>query len=152
VRRFEGIAREFLSDWRFWTGVAYFGIVCTIVALFVLFNRTAREDAYRVASTRAAATAQVVTCFASSKTAPVVRGFLTAHEVVIENSLIANQAALKLLGPRDPLYPILADSIVRLDEAKANAHDLIRLFGKTTPTRTSCTQLAHRLNVTVPGS
>lgn len=138
--------RIFLSDWQFWTGIAYFGIAATVVALFFLFNRTAREEAFRAAGVKAAATSQVAQCFTSYKNGPVTRGFIASHEAIIENSIISNREALKA-QPTSPLTAIRKQSLARLEAAKENANELQVLISKTIPTRNSCIELAHRLNI-----
>lgn len=141
--------REVLSTWQFWTSIAYFGIAATIVALFVLFNRTAREDAIRVAAARSAAQSQVTQCMTSVKDAPVITGFIDSHEAIIDNGLLSNRAALKVTPSNSPLYKIRAQSIARLEKAKENANDLRQLIDKTTHTKSSCLRLARKLGVAV---
>jgi Na+/melibiose symporter-like transporter len=94
-----------LSDWRFWMGIAYFGLVMVIVGLFVLFNRTAREEAARAATAKSAGIAQVSQCFVAVRNAPVVDGFIRSHEAIIENGLLTNKASIAA-SPGDPLNPI----------------------------------------------
>lgn len=135
-----------LSDWRFWMGIAYFGLVSVVVGLFVLFNRTAREEALRTASAKSAAIAQVSQCFLGVRNAPVVEGFVDSHEAIIENGLLVNKASIAA-APGDPLNPIRRKAIVRLTAAKNNADELKRLVESTTPTRRSCVVLAGKLGV-----
>lgn len=139
-------ARVFLSDWHFWVGVAYFGLAAVVLALYILFGRTAREEASRAAAAKAASTAQVAQCFGGVKNAPVIAGFIRSHEAIIENGLIANRAAIAA-SPGDPLNAIRQRSIDRLTAAKANADELRRLIKGTTPTKRACTVLAHKLGV-----
>lgn len=135
-----------LSDWRFWMGIAYFGLVMVIVGLFVLFNRTAHEEAARAATAKSAGIAQVSQCFVAVRNAPLVDGFIRSHEAIIENGLLTNKASIAA-SPGDPLNPIRRRAIVRLTAAKANADELKRLTRATTPTRHSCVVLAGKLRV-----
>lgn len=147
MARFELSIREHMSDWKFWVGVAYLGLILTVVALVVLFNRTAREEASRAASGKAAATTQVGQCFTSVKTAPVLKGFIDAHESIIQNSLLGNEAALKASPKDDPLRGIRVRSIVRLNAAQKNVDELRKLITAGTPTEKKCVALAASLGV-----
>lgn len=138
--------RSVLSDWRFWVGVAYFGIAATVVGLFILFNRTAREEATRAATAKSAAITQVGQCFTAVKNGPVTKGFIAANAAVIENQILANQAAI-LTQPGSALTRIREQSLVRLQRAKANSEALSRLLDKAIPTRKKCVRLARMLHV-----
>jgi len=51
--------------------IAYFALAVIVASLFVLFNKTAREEAARAATTNAAAATQVGQCsFAAVRTPP----------------------------------------------------------------------------------
>lgn len=139
-------AREFLSTLGFWVVVAYFGLAAVVVAVLVLFGRTAREEALRTASARSAASTQVGQCFTAAKNAPVTIGFIDAHEAVIDNGIQANRAALNL-RPQGRLAQVEKQSLIRLEDAKANADALRRLILRTTPTIDKCVDLAKRLEV-----
>lgn len=147
MAKVERNVREFLSDWHVWVGIAYFGLAAVVVALYVLFGRTAHEEAIRAAASRSAASTQVGQCFTSVKNAPVAAGFIDAHEALINNSLLANQAALSVSPPDDPLRSVRVASIARLKRADANVKDLRRLIRESTPTEKKCVRLAHILGV-----
>lgn len=146
MTRLERNAREYLSDWRVWMGVAYFGLAMTVVALWILFGRTAHEEALRTSSARASAATQVGQCFTSRKNAPIIEGFLRAHETLIDNSVRVTRESLGL-GRTDPLHKIREQSLKRLLAAKRNAELLARRITKATPTKAACVRLARRLNV-----
>lgn len=139
--------RNFLADWHFWVGVAYFGITATVVGLVVLFNRSAHEEAARTATARATATTQVAQCFTSVANAPLIKGFLDAQAAIIENSLLANQQAVAATRQDDPLLSVRLASIARLTAAKHNNAALHELTLKNTPTVQKCVKLAHTLGV-----
>ena len=139
--------REFLADWRLWMVIAYLGLVSVIVALFVLFGRTAHEEAARAAAASAAAVTQVGQCFTAVKNGPVTKGFIDAHEAVIDNSLIANRAALAASPKDDPLRQIRVRSIIRLQAAQNNVKELRSLIAASTPTEKRCVHLARMLRV-----
>lgn len=138
--------RIVLSDWRFWVGVAYFGIAAVIVALWFAFGRIAHEEAFRAAGMKAANATQVGQCFTSQKNGPVTKGFIAANEAVIENSILSNLAAIKA-QPNDPLTSVREHSLTRLREAKANANELQELIDRSIPTKTRCVRLARVLHV-----
>ena len=147
MTRIERSVREWLGDWQVWVGIAYFGLAAVVVALFVLFNRTAHEEAVRAATARSAAAAQVGQCFSSSKNGPVARGFFDAHKALIDNSIATTEAALRVAKPNDPLRQVRVQSLRRLFAAERNADQLEALIDRTTPTRQACMRLAARLNV-----
>ena len=147
MARAERSLRTVMSDWKFWMGVAYFGLAAVIVSLFVLFNRTAHEEAVRAAAASSAAVTQVGQCFTAVKNAPVARGFIAAQEAIIDNGLIANRAALAASPKDDPLRQIRVRSIIRLQGAQKNVKDLRVLIAATTPTEKKCMHLAHILRV-----
>lgn len=138
--------REVMSSLGFWLLLAYLMLAAVVVSLFVLFGRTAREEAQRTASARAAATTQVGQCFTSVKTAPVLDGFIDSHEAIIDNSLAANRAAI-LASPGDPLNSVRRKSIVRLEAAQKNVMQLRTLIVAGTPTEKKCVDLARMLGV-----
>ncbi len=139
--------REFLSVWQFWMVVAYVGLAAVVVALYVLFGRTAHDEAIRAAAQKSAATSQAATCFISVKNAPVIAGFLQEQDALIDNGLLANLAAIKASGPSDPLNGVRERAVIRLTAAKANERRLERLIATTTPTKAKCLVLAHKLGV-----
>jgi hypothetical protein len=147
MARIERNAREIMSDWRFWMGVAYAGIILTVVALVFLFSKIAHEEASRTATARAGAATQVGQCFTSVKNAPVTEGFIDAHEAIIVNGLIANRASLNASPLNDPLHQIRLKSILRLEKAQRNVTQLRKLIRAATPTRKKCIDLAHTLGV-----
>lgn len=146
MAKLERSLRSFLSDWHVWVGIAYFGLAAVVVALYVLFGRTAHEEANRAASARSAASTQVGQCFVAVRNAPVVEGFLKSHEAIIDNGLLTNRALIRE-SPGDPANPVRRSAIARLMEAAENAHQLSRLISATTPTRKSCLALAAQLHV-----
>jgi len=136
-----------MSTLAFWVLVAYFVLAAVIVSLFVLFNRTAHEEALRAAATKSSASTQVGQCFTSVKNAPIVKGFIASHEAIIDNGLITNRAALQAERANDPLHNVRVHAIARLEKAKRNADGLRRLILANTPTRAACVKLARRLHV-----
>lgn len=138
--------RSVLSDWRFWITSFGFGLGAVVVALYLAFGRIAHEEAFRAAAAKAANATQVGQCFTSEKNGPVTRGFIAAQGALIENSLLANQAAIKA-QPNDPLTAVREHSLTRLRAAKKNANELRELIDKSIPTKTRCVRLARMLHV-----
>lgn len=147
MARIEIKVRTFLSDWHVWMGIAYFAIIAILVWQISLSNAQNREEAARTASAKAAASTQVGQCFTAVKNAPVASGFIDAHEALITNSLLANEAALAVSPPGDPLRAVRVASIVRLKKADENVKDLRRLIAESTPSEKKCVQLARMLGV-----
>ncbi len=145
--RVELNTRKFLSDWRFWVCIAYLGLSFLTVWLYVLNGREARATADRAAAQRSAASSQVATCFTSAKNAPVIRGFLDGQDALIDNGLLANEAAVKAAPADDPLLPVRLKAIVRLTTARENSRRLEQLIVETTPTKKKCLVLARKLGV-----
>jgi hypothetical protein len=137
---------HFVDNWKFWSTVFGFALIGVIVFLFVLYGRTAREEADRVARTRSAAVQQVAACFLAVKNAPVVQGFLDSHKALIENGIDANEAFLRL-DESPALTQIRKDSLVRLRAAQANVAILDHLVAATTPTEKSCIKNAKATGV-----
>lgn len=135
-----------VDSWRFWVGVAYFGIVVTIVGLYIIYTKQNREDTKRVAEARAAAVQQVATCFAGVKNAPVVRGFVAGQKALIVNGIDGNRAALKI-SQDAKLRAVREASLRRLLIADTNNDILAALIKKTTPTRKGCISLAVKTHV-----
>lgn len=136
-----------VDSWRFWVGVAYLGIVLTIVGLYIVYVKQSREETKRVAEARATAVQQVAGCFAGVKNAPVVAGFIAGERALIVNSIDGNRAALKIHGQPAELTRIRNASLVRLSAARRNVNKLAELIAKTTPTRKACVQLAIHTHV-----
>lgn len=139
--------REFLSSWQFWMVLAYLGLGTVVIFLFVLSGKQARIQAQTAAASQSNATTQVGQCFTAVRNAPVTRRFLAAHEALIQNSVLANKAALRLASPHDPLHNVRVQSLARLRKAQDNADELGRLFRRMTPTRRKCVLLAARRGV-----
>lgn len=143
-----------VDRYRFFMWLAYVGIAVAIVIAIRATVRTNHEearqrlsDAQRVAETRAAATQQVATCFASVKNAPVVAGFIAGQRALIVNGIDGNEAALKLPNQDPKLAAVRRASLRRLLVAKANNDVLAALIASTTPTRKSCVTLAKKTHV-----
>lgn len=138
--------RTILSDWRFWMTSFGFGLAAVTVALYFAFAKIAHEEAFRAAGMRANNATQVGQCFTSQKNGPVTKGFISANEAVIENSILSNLAAIKA-QPHDPLTGVREHSLDRLRAAKKNANELQDLIDKSIPTKAKCVRLARTLNV-----
>lgn len=139
-----------LDDWRFWVGVAYFGIAAVVLGLYVLFSRQTNETAKRVAIQRANAQAQVSQCANAVRNAPVVDGFAEAHHALIVNQILTTTAALQVAAPGDPLTKVRLASLRRLEVALTNANQLLDVVSNSTPTKAACNREAAMLGVPVP--
>lgn len=144
--------RHVLDNWKFWIGVAYVGLAATVVALFVLFSRTAHEEAVRVSQQRTARQAQVTSCVSSARAAPAIQAILTAIESLAKNSIIASDQALAVESSGDPLRPIRLASRRRAIRARDSVRSFRQRFVAGTPTLKRCATLARQLHVDVPKS
>lgn len=137
-----------VDNWKFWQTIFGFGLACVIVALYVLFGRTARDEAARAARQRSDSVQAVSTCFNAVKNAPIVQGFLDGNDALITNGLIANRELLA----RDTVpsqAAIHSAAIGRLEKAQRNAAVLRTLIETTTPTKASCIRLARTDDIPV---
>lgn len=139
--------RSQLDNWRFWVGVAYFGIALTVLGLYVLYSKQANESARRIAIQQATSQSQVTTCFNQVRNAPIIRGFVDGQKALIENNLITTIQSIEASGPKDPLYHIRLRAKLRLTRAESNIFKLEHLIDTTTPSKESCMKLAAKLHV-----
>lgn len=116
--------RRHLDDWPFWVGVAYFGLVSVVVALYFLNSRTAqaqadsaRNEAVRIAEQRAAAESAYSRCADSikptRKVSTHVMGVNEAFQVLLANSIRNHQAT----PPSNPQYEAQQVNIRNLRKA-----------------------------------
>jgi hypothetical protein len=101
------------DNWKFWVGIAYFGLVVTVVWLFFLNQKQshvsakqARDEAVRIAESDAAAKSQRAQCVASIPTLTKINSFVhgvqTLHSVLAQNS----KAVLDATPKDDPDYRV----------------------------------------------
>lgn len=146
----EPSVRHRLDNWRFWVGVAYFGLALVVFGLYVLFTRVSSEAARRAASQRSAAQAQVTQCVTGVKNAPFVHGFVESQRTLVTSQILATQAALAVSSTDDPLYSVRVESLGRLERALASVEKLSDLVSASTPTRAACNKLAGTVGVSIP--
>lgn len=116
-------------------------LAVAVVSLFkVIHEQTTRE-----ANAKAANSAQVAACFNSVESAPIINGFLHAHETLVNNSLLTTRAAIAVEDKNDPLHKIRVASLRRLIKAQSNTENLKELLVATTPTQDSCIKLAKKV-------
>ena len=113
-------ARGLFDNWQFWMGVAYVGLGCVVVALWVNFERVSgdqRHTAIVVAERGADIQAQYQACL---KTVPVIAKFNLFVQGVqtVDNALLRNSVASHNATPPDsPLYAQQIRNIARLHKA-----------------------------------
>jgi hypothetical protein len=141
VKGNERRAREILSAWQFWSGVAYFCIMLVVVALYYQNGRvisalrnSSRAETLRVAAIQADAASSYRQCVASIPTLReanrFIHGVQELHAVLVENT----EAAHQLTPPGSPLYEAQKKSIARL-RASQRLVDGLRF---PVSTRSSC--------------
>lgn len=134
--------RNRLDNWRFWVGVAYFGIVCTVVGLYFVNQRTSRTLAEQAAAatqrsieTRSEAEAAFKACVGSI---PLLENF-RRHVLGVNDgfaTLVTNsRQGLLASDPADPLYPVRVRNLIRLEKA---AKDVAAVKTFPVPTQASC--------------
>ncbi|MDQ3671682.1 MAG: hypothetical protein M3364_04485 [Actinomycetota bacterium] len=145
----ERTLRGILDNWHFWMFVAFVGIALTLVWVVALNQRTARQEAGRVAEQRAENVARVEKCFSDLAQAPALHRILAALEQGFRNQLGAAQAALEA-DPGGPLRKVRRDSIRHNRAALADIRDYMATVQARTPTRAECRSLASGLGVRRP--
>ena len=147
-RELEAGVRGRLDNWKFWVGVAYFGLAAVVVALFFVNQRTQRAiaDQQRAAGVHTAeivanATSQYHLCLASIPELREINAFVAGVKVV-HDTLLANSEALLAKTPRSsPLYAVRLRSLLRLRRA-ARAAARVKFH---IPTEAGCKALRKRL-------
>jgi hypothetical protein len=139
-------ARHFLDNWKLWTVIWGFAIVCCIVALFVVYGRVAEQQARRLATQKSANTAQVAQCYTAVRNAPAVLSILDSLDVIVSSSIISSRQAIEA-QPDSPLTEVRKDAILRLEPALKNVRAFNKHVVSTTPTAKKCGSLAARLGV-----
>lgn len=116
-------------------GIAYFGLVVTLVGLYVVFGRTVRADALRAAERKAEIVSTYERCVASipelRKISTHVTGVNDAFAVLLHNS-----ANILAATPRDdPQYRVRSQNYVRLKDAYKK---VATVSSFPVPTRAEC--------------
>jgi hypothetical protein len=120
--------RRLLDNWQFWVGIAYIGLACIIVALWVNYSRVSRDQTHtaevvaaRHADIVASAEAQYAQCVKSIPTLTNINHFIhgveEVHRILLVNSIAAHRAT----PPGSPLYRQQILNIRRLHDAFKSA-------------------------------
>lgn len=141
----EARIRMLLDSWRWWVGVAYFGLAACVLALAILFASQARSDTDR----RVGDTAAVLDCLQRVSRVPATLQVIAALEQSILNQLETTREALKA-DPRSPLTQVRADSLRRLTVAMSQVTAFRKSVLETAPSRSNCEDLARALHVRMP--
>lgn len=110
-----------LDNWKVWVGIAYFGLVITVVWLYYLNQRQsdtqakqARDEAVRIAEVESTTQAQRDQCRASIPTLARINGFVDGvydlHAVLEKNARLIAAATPKA----DPAYTIRQENWKRI--------------------------------------
>lgn len=142
--------RQKLDDWRFWVGVAYFGLVAVVVALFFINRDISREQTREAAEQRASSVSQVSTCADAVRNAPDVEALIAAIRFNVSDRVAATKDAIRVAPEGDPLAKVRQESLVRLRNQLARIDRLTAGFRKSTPTRAKCNALARKVGVPIP--
>lgn len=139
-------ARRLLDTWKFWVGVAYFGLAGCVVALFVIFGRQADETAMRVANQRIADSTAVLTCYQNADNAPSVRSILDSIDIIVSISISSLENALRK-QPGSALNDQRRISLAKARIARAHLRRFRTQLVEQTPKRSKCDALANRLHL-----
>jgi hypothetical protein len=139
--------RDAMSSWQFWMGVAYFGLVLVVGALYFqngrildAQRRAEQAQTIRIAEVHSRASSQFTQCVASIPTLVRVNEFTAGVQelagVLVENAE-ANHAATP---PASPVYATQEKSLRRLK----NSVELVSGIRFPVPTRQACIALRNR--------
>lgn len=117
----EKATRAVLDSWQFWMGVAYFGLVLVVVALYFqngridnAQRRADRAETLHLASVTAEASSAYTQCVLSiptlQKVDTFVRGVQELHQTLLTNARLAHQAT----PPGTAAYRVQASNLIRL--------------------------------------
>lgn len=140
-----------IDNWYFWVGVAYFGLVATLIGLYVLYGRSGHEQSLRIADERATATAQVSNCISGVKSGPSIFEVIGAIELLTQNSITTTQQTLQITPMESPLFKIRKNSLNRLENAEKKVMHFKIFLVTHTPTISQCKKLAKQLHVILKG-
>lgn len=131
--RFEPRVRDVLDSWRFWVGVAYFGLAACVVGLFFLYWRgsDARADVLNE---------RVVTCSRLASAAPGQLGFYDAVAESIQAQIFAAERDIADGKPRQAELNTLRAAYGKVLFQRAR-------YLTVTPTADDCHELAKKLGV-----
>lgn len=138
--------RERLDNWKFWVGVAYFGLALLVVWLFFLNQDIAREQAARTATAKANAVSTRDNCYRMVDNNPDLLSIITAIRLTSRNSIATSKAALRL-APDGALSDVRRASIKRNQRAMRAADKFRAQIVQSTPTEQRCDELALRLGL-----
>lgn len=144
----ESRVRKYLDSWRFWMGVAYFGLAMCMLALYVLFATQADERAARLAQQRALNTSQVSQCLQSLDSGPAIRAITASLEETTRNAIITTEDLLAR-APVGEVAAIRRASLVKLRQSLVGIREFDSRIVETTPTLQECRGLAERLDVDI---
>lgn len=139
-RRIARQMRPTLDTFNFWVGVAYFGLVAVVIALFFV-NQATQKTVTRQAQVAAAHTAEIAAtaksryqqCVTSIPTLNRINRFFAGVRIVNETLLENSAAALAVTAKSDPQYRTRVKNFHRLQRAAASAQ--IPKFPVPTPAK-----------------
>lgn len=142
-----------MDDWKFWMGLAYFGLALVVIALWINYDRvsadqarTTRIVAARHADVIANADAQYQQCVKSIPTLTHVNHFLRGVQEVERVLIINSHANHMATPPGSDLYRTQAKNLLRLEDAIRSTHGV----DFTVPTKPKCLALKQRLTKEAP--
>lgn len=143
--KYEARIRTFLDNWRWWVGVAYFGLAGCVLALAMLFMSQSRSETDR----RVGDTATVLECLQRVSRVPSTLQVVAALEQSILNQIQTTREAINA-DPESSLAQVRVDSLKRLTVALSQVSAFRKSVVETAPSRSNCEDLARALHVGVP--
>lgn len=150
----EAKVRNFLVKPWLWMGIAYFGLVITLVAYAGVRREFVKEQTIRIATEKAANIDKVNTCFKTHTQLPVTLRFFGLLETIAENQRDGLTNNLNT-HPGDPRAVGPTGWVMTLKRTNTVLNDLRSLERRTldtTPTKEECKALAERLHVSITKS
>ena len=135
-----------LDNWKLWVGIAYFGLIFVIMALFFLNRDISQAQADRAAEQKSSQIAQVQTCRQRAQTGPDVQAIITLVRLNAENTIAAAKAAIAT-DPDGPLTEVRLASIARSERNLDRMTRFQQAISEQTPTLDECNALAKKLGV-----
>lgn len=148
MKRLRQQLRPTMDTFNFWVGIAYFGLVAVVVALYFLnqntaanIRRTAADEATHAAEIRSSAESRYSECLNSIPVLVKINRFIEGERIV-DGALVENSEANLAATPSgSALYATRVANLRRLRAAKAAAFEV----KFPVPTRAACAALRRRL-------
>ncbi len=103
---------DVLDSWRFWVGVAYFGLVAVVIGLWIVNSNTVKNEAVRRVDRQALAIAVVLNCQQEAKRRGQFSTLLPPFGQLLREHDLATPATVKAALELISDTPTMADCVV----------------------------------------